>query len=76
MPYKKTDDLPKSVKNHLPKHAQEIYLEAYNHAWEEYKNPQKRRTPSSLEQVSSRVAWTAVKKKYHKNSSGSWKKNV
>ena len=40
MPYNRLDDLPDSVKNNLPHHAQEIYKEAYNsafiHNWEYY----------------------------------------
>ncbi len=36
MRYKAIDELPDSVRNHLPEHAQEIYREAFNHAWEEY----------------------------------------
>ena len=36
MPYDAIAELPKGVKDNLPKHVQEIYMEAYNHAWEEY----------------------------------------
>ncbi len=73
MPYKTTQDLPDSVKDHLPKAAQDIYREAFNHAHEEYSNPSKRRKASdSLEEVSHRVAWSAVKKKYEKNPDGNW----
>lgn len=75
MPYKKTDDLPDKIKNHLPSHAQDIYLKAFNNAWEEYSNPEKRRDDSSQEAVASKVAWAAVEKKYHKNSQGKWVKN-
>lgn len=35
MPYHLIDNLPQSVQDHLPKHAQEIYKEAYNSAWDE-----------------------------------------
>ena len=66
MPYKTLVDLPESVRGVLPKHAQEIYLEAFNHAWEEYKDPQKRKTPGSQEEIAHKVAWAAVKKKYVK----------
>lgn len=66
MPYQSTSELPDSVKNVLPPHAQEIYLAAFNHAWEEYKSPQKRATPESREEVAHKVAWAAVKKKYEK----------
>ena len=43
MPYKTISSLPDSVKNHLPKHAQEIYLAAFNNAWEQYRDPEGRR---------------------------------
>ncbi|HEY8094624.1 MAG TPA: ChaB family protein, partial [Methylobacter sp.] len=64
MPYKKLTDLPASVREHLPTHAQEIYLAAYNNAWEEYGQDEER---------AHRVAWSAVKKKYGKDeASGQW----
>jgi cation transport regulator len=33
LPYQRIDDLPESVREHLPKHAQEIYRAAFNSAW-------------------------------------------
>jgi predicted nucleotidyltransferase len=39
MPFKTIADLPDSIRNHLPEHAQEIYPEAFNHGWEEYSDP-------------------------------------
>lgn len=60
MPYKMITQLPDAVKKHLPKPAQQIYKEAYNHAWEEYSDRDDR------EKVSHQVAWAAVKKKYKK----------
>ena len=66
MPYKTNNDLPDSVKDHLPAHAQAIYKEAFNAAWKEYKSPESRRGKDSQEEVSHKVAWAAVKKKYHK----------
>lgn len=71
MPYKTIQELQEQVKSHLPEHAQEIFKEAFNHAWEEYKDPEKRRGPESQEEVSFKVAWAAVKKKYHKIE-GTW----
>lgn len=71
MPYENLSDLPDPVKNNLPKHAQEIYKEAYNSAWDEYKDPDDRRDDSSREEVSHKVAWSAVKQKYEK-SNGKW----
>lgn len=66
MPYERLSELPDSVKNNLPKHGQEIYKEAYNSAWDEYKNPRVRQDNSSREETAHKVAWSAVKKKYKK----------
>ena len=62
MPYKKISDLPDSVKNHLPKKAQEIFLEAFNSAFKQYDD----------EATVFKVAWSAVKKKYEKGSDDHW----
>jgi cation transport regulator len=72
MPYKDISDLPDRVKGHLPKKAQKIYLEAFNHAWKQYEDPKKRRMGGSQEEVACRVAWSAVKKSYYKNEEGKW----
>jgi len=75
MPYKSIGDLPESIRNHLPEHAQEIYREAFNHAWEEYADPEKRRGGAPREEVTHKVAWAAVKKQYEKDEkTGVWKK--
>ncbi len=77
MVYKRIEDLPDPVRKHLPAHAQEIYKEAFNNASEEYADPKKRRGGSSLEEVTHRVAWAAVKKMYEKDEqSGEWKKRT
>ena len=57
MPYATNSDLPPGVKDHLPMHAQDIFRAAFNHAWAQYKKS---------EDTARRVAWAAVKKKYHK----------
>lgn len=72
MPYNKTSELPESVKNVLPAHAQDIYKEAFNSAWEEYKKPEARRDDADREEVAHRVAWSAVKKKYEKGADDKW----
>ena len=73
MPYQSNQSLPNAVKNHLPKHAQHIYREAFNSAYQQYKDAEKRRDPDeSLEEISHRVAWNAVKKKYIKKADGNW----
>lgn len=73
MPYKDINDLPDSVTASLPKHAQEIYLAAYNNAWDEYKDAKDRRGNVSREETAHKVAWNAVKQKYEKDN-GNWKK--
>jgi cation transport regulator len=62
MPYDKLTDLPDRVRNNLPKHAQEIYKEAFNSAEEQY----------GEESRAHRVAWSAVEKMYEKNDQGNW----
>jgi cation transport regulator len=64
MPYKQITQLPDNVKNNLPKHAQEIYKEAFNSAEDQY----------GEEDRAHRVAWSAVENKYEKNEKGNWVK--
>ena len=54
--------LPDGAKNNLPKHAQEIYKEAFNSAEEQY----------GEESRAHRVAWSAVEQKYEKDENGNW----
>ena len=66
MPYKKLSDLPDSVRDNIPRHAQEIYLAAFNNAWEQYDHE---------EETAHKVAWAAVKNMYEKNEeTGKWHK--
>ena len=62
MPYQQLEDLPDSVKSHLPKHAQEIFLAAFNNAVKEYDE----------EETAFKVAWSAVKRDYEKGEDGNW----
>jgi cation transport regulator len=65
MPYASNEDLPPSVRNHLPPHAQDIYRDAFNHAYAAHRNgPQ-------VEGAAHRIAWGAVKRSYVK-SGGEW----
>jgi cation transport regulator len=74
MTYEKISDLPDSVKENLPRHAQEIYREAFNSAWEQYDEPEERRGGASREETAHKVAWSAVKKKFEKDEkTGRWK---
>jgi cation transport regulator len=74
MPYDNLRDLPESVRDNLPKHAQEIYKEAYNSAWDQYKDPEERRGDASREETAHKVAWSAVKKEYEKGDNGKWRR--
>lgn len=74
MPYDNRDELPDNVKGVLPAHAQDIYKEAFNSAWDEYKDKQDRRGDDSREEVAHKVAWAAVKNHYEKGSDDKWHK--
>jgi len=65
MPYAANADLPASVRNHLPDHAQDIYREAFNHAYAAHKGDVRQ------EEAAHRIAWAAVKRSYVK-SGESW----
>jgi cation transport regulator len=73
MPYARKSELPESVRDSLPEHAQEIYREAFNSAWDEYEEAGERRADTSREQTAHRVAWSAVKNQYDK-SNGKWRR--
>jgi len=62
MPYSTNEDLPPSIRARLPSHAQDIYRAAFNSAWSGYGN----RSPEQREEITHRVAWAAVKRKYRK----------
>jgi cation transport regulator len=62
MPYASSDDLPPSVRLHLPYRAQDIYRKAFNAAWDSYG----RREPARREEIAHRIAWSAVKRRYEK----------
>lgn len=75
MPYKTINELPKSVQNVLPYHAQEVYKEAFNSAYEQYKTPEERRGDDDREETAHKVAWSAVKKAgYQKADDDKWHK--
>ena len=56
MPYNTINELPENVTNVLPKHAQEIYKEAYNSAYDQYDEPSERRDGADQEETAHRVA--------------------
>lgn len=60
MPYGCNDDLPPAVRGHLPAHAQDIYREAFNHAFAAHAGDPRQ------EEAAHRIAWAAVKRSYVK----------
>lgn len=60
MPYRTDANLPLSVSAHLPPHAQDIYREAFNHAYAAHAGEARQ------EEAAHRIAWTAVKRAYVK----------
>jgi cation transport regulator len=60
MPYRTNEDLPPSVRRHLPPHAQDIYREAFNHAFAAHAGDPRQ------EEAAHRIAWAAVKRGYLK----------
>jgi cation transport regulator len=60
MPYGINEDLPLSVRKHLPEHAQDIYREAFNRAYRAQAGEADR------EQRAHMIAWAAVKRSYVK----------
>ncbi|MGQ7177343.1 ChaB family protein, partial [Escherichia coli] len=45
-------------------HPQDIYKEAFNSAWDQYKDKDDRRDDASREETAHKVAWAAVKHEY------------
>lgn len=60
MPYRTNADLPAPVRSHLPAHAQDIYREAFNHAFASHEGDVRQ------EEIAHRTAWAAVKHSYVK----------
>ena len=61
MPYRVNHELPAPVRSHLPEHAQDIYREAFNHAYAAHAGDANR------EQRARMIAWAAVKRCYVKD---------
>lgn len=66
MPYKTIDELPSGVKNNLPSHGANIYLNAFNSAKNSGKD----------DSSAAKIAWSAVENKFHKDKDGKWSPNA
>jgi cation transport regulator len=60
MPYEINADLPPSVRERLPEHAQDIYRAAFNPAFAAHAGDPRR------EEAAHSIAWAAVKRSYVK----------
>jgi cation transport regulator len=65
MPYRINRDLPPRVRSHLPEHAQNIYRDAFNHAFAAHVGDPRQ------EEAAHRIAWAAVKRS-HVKVGGEW----
>jgi cation transport regulator len=61
VPYRQSIDLPPAIRNHLPAHAQDIYREAFNHAFAAHEGDPRQ------EEAAHRIAWAAVKRRFVKD---------
>ena len=61
MPYNNISELPDSIKNNLPKEAQQIFMAAFNNAFED-----------NDEETSIKIAWSAVKNVFEQDEDGNW----
>ena len=62
MQYEAVKQLPVTIRNVLPEEAQEIYLKAYNQAWEEFTKEDHRGL--NQQGLAHQQAWGAVKQEY------------
>jgi cation transport regulator len=67
MPYAANADLPRNLQRILPEHAQDIFREAFNHAYAAHAGEMRR------EEIAHRIAWAAVKRGYEKTAAG-WRR--
>jgi cation transport regulator len=68
MPYASNEELPPNLQRLLPEHAQDIFREAFNHAYEAHWHDPNR------EEIAHRIAWAAVKRSYAKTEDGGWRR--
>jgi cation transport regulator len=62
MPYPSIADLPPALR-HLPRHAKEIFVAAFNNAWRSHAGG----NAAEQERIAHRIAWSAVKRRYRKS---------
>jgi cation transport regulator len=69
--YESIEDLPDTVRDVLPREAQEVYLEAFHESFEGY--DEETSSEMNQEAVANRDAWAAVKAEYTRDDeTGEW----
>jgi cation transport regulator len=71
MSYQSRDELPEIIRDILSPEAQDVYIDAYNAAWQTYEES----TVQTLDRqsVAHRVAWDAVNREFvHDTQRGIW----
>lgn len=61
MPYQYNSELPQSIQQALSEKQQDIYREAFNNAWKDYKSSNEGEITHNIEESAHSVAWAAVK---------------
>lgn len=62
MTFQQLEDLPSEVSDKLPKHAQQLFMAAYNAASDN----------GMSEENATKVAWSSVKNSYTEDQAGNW----
>ena len=68
MPYDRITDLPKRVKDNLPKEAQRLWMSVFNSSYDACKKSGGR----DCDTDASIAAWVAVKRNWKKDKEGNW----
>lgn len=69
--YESIDELPDTLRDVLPREAQEVYVEAYNDSWRSY--DEEKTSEMSRAAVANRDGWAAVKREFVEDEeTGKW----
>jgi cation transport regulator len=71
MIYSTVTELPKTIRDELPEHAQEIYRAAYNLTVEEHRAAD--HSEHKLQEMADQAAWQRVKMEYEQDDTGQWR---
>lgn len=74
MIYTTVTDLPQTIRNELPEHAQEIYRAAYNLTVEEHRASGQNPDEGELHETADQAAWMRVQMEYDRDDSGEWRR--